>query len=138
LCLAGCHRGSQDKEAVRQGILEHLKARSFNLSTMEMDLTAVQFNGNNADATVSFYPKGTNAAQGMTMKYQLQQQNGKWAVVSRNDAGGAPHGAATTAPGGAATGSENPHGGAMPGAETSPSGAQMPPPESLPPAGKKQ
>ena len=107
--------------------MEHLKARSFNLSSMEVDLTSVQFDGNRADATVSFYPKGSSPAQGMSMKYQLERQNGKWAVVGRNDAGGAPHGGAASTSGGAMPGAENPHGG-----------AKMPSPEDLPPAGKKQ
>jgi hypothetical protein len=125
VCLAGCNRGSQDKEAVRQGILEHLKAGSMNLSSMTMDLTSVKFNGNHADATASFYPKGQSAAQGMAFEYQLERQNGKWAVVGRA-AVGAPHGSATAAPGGAMPGAESPHGG-----------AKMPSPEDLPPAGKK-
>jgi hypothetical protein len=127
LCLAGCNRSSQSKDAVRQGIVDHLQARQFNMAKMDLDLTSVQFNGAHADATVSVYAKGTTAAQGMSMKYQLEQQGGKWVVVGRNDAGGAPHGGAVATPGGAMPGAESPHGGSM-----------MPAPGDLPPAGKKK
>ena len=125
---------------MRQGIVDHLQARQFNMATMDLDLTSVQFNGAHADATVSVYAKGTSAAQGMSMKYQLEQQGGKWVVVGRNDAGGAPHGGAVATPGGAMPGAGSPHGGAMtaPGAESPHGGAMMPAPGDLPPAGKKK
>src|ERR1019366_1732096 len=108
LCLAGCNRSSQSRDAVRQGIVDHLQARQFNMATMDLDLTSVQFKGAHADATVSVYAKGTSAAQGMSMKYQLEQQGGKWVVVGRNDAGGAPHGGAVATPGGAMPGAGSP------------------------------
>ena len=110
------------------------------MATMDLDLTSVQFNGAHADATVSVYAKGTSAAQGMSMKYQLEQQGGKWVVVGRNDAGGAPHGGAVATPGGAMPGAGSPHGGAMtaPGAESPHGGAMMPAPGDLPPAAKKK
>jgi hypothetical protein len=136
LCLAGCNRGSRNKEAVRQGIVERLQARQFDLTKMDLDVTSVQFNGNRADATVSVYQKGGSAADGMSMTYELEQQGGKWVVVGTpKGAGGAPHGGATAAPGGTMPGAANPHGGAMmPPA----GGAMMPSPADLPPAGKKK
>ena len=96
------------------------------MTKMDLDLTAVRFNGTHADATVSVYIKGTSAAQGMSMTYLLEQQGGKWVVTGRKDAGGAPHGGAA-APGGAMPGAASPHGGAM-----------MPAPGDLPPAGQKK
>ena len=132
LCLAGCNRVSQNKEAVRQGIVDHLQAGHFDMSKMDLNLTAVQFNGNRADATVSVFIKGSSPAEGMSMHYQLEQQGGKWVVTGRKDAG-APHGGATAAPGAAMPGAVSPHGGAMP-----PSGAMMPAPGDLPPAGQKK
>ena len=137
LCLAGCNGGSQNKEAVRQGIVDHLQARQFNMAQMNLELTSVQFNGSRADATVSVYPKGQSAAQGMFMKYQLERQGGKWVVVGRADAGGAPHGGAMATPGGAMPGGAMP-GAAMPGAASPHGGAMMPAPGDLPPAGKKK
>ncbi len=136
VCLGACNRGIQNKDAVRQGIEDHLKARNFPVS---VDVTAVTFQGKRADATVSVFPKGGNSSQGMSMQYQLEQQGGKWVVVGRNE-GVNPHGGAMPAPGGAAPGAPNPHeGGApAPGAANPHGGAAMPSPESLPPATQKK
>ena len=124
VCLAGCNRGVQNKDAVRQGVLDHLAQRQMNVASMNVEVTSVQFNGNQADATVSFYPKGGNAAQGMSMQYQLEQKDGRWVVMGRKDAGSSPHGGAMPP---AAPGMENPHGT-----------GKMPSPEDLPPAGQKK
>jgi hypothetical protein len=124
VCLAGCNRGVQNKDAVRQGVLDHLAEVHMNVASMNVEVTSVEFNGNQADATVSFYPKGGTAAQGMSMRYQLELKGGRWAVVGRKDAGQTPHGGMPTAP---PPGMENPHGG-----------GKMPSPEDLPPAGQKK
>jgi hypothetical protein len=94
-----------------------------NVASMNVEVTSVQFNGNQAEATVSFYPKGGNAAQGMSMQYQLELKDGRWVVMGRKDAGSSPHGGMPPA----APGMENPHGG-----------GKMPSPEDLPPAGQKK
>ncbi len=131
--LTGCNRSAQNNDAVKQGVLEHLKGRQFSMDTMTVDVTAVQFNGAKADATVTITPKGGSAAQGMSIKYQLEQQSGKWVVVNRENPGGAPHAGAEVAPAdsmppaGMAPGAQNPHGG-----------MQMPAPENLPPASPKK
>jgi hypothetical protein len=132
LCLAGCNRGGQNKDAVRQGVLEYLSGRKdLNIGSMDVAVTSVQFNGDKADATVSFAPKGVSASQGMTMRYQLEQQGNRWTVVGRQDSGHA---------GAVAPGAANPHGGgAVPeGAPNPHGGARMPSPEDLPPAGGKK
>jgi hypothetical protein len=138
LCLAACNRGIQTKEAVRQGVMDHLKARNMS-GNMNVDVTSVQFNGNRAEATVSVVPKGGSTEQGMSIGYQLEQQGKKWVVVGRKDAGGMPHGGAMPAAG-AMPGAENPHGSEMPasGAENPHGSGKMPSPEDLPPAGKKK
>jgi hypothetical protein len=145
-CLAGCNRGVPSNDAVRQGVLDYLQQKAgMNVKAMDINLTAVKINGDQADATVSFAAKGVAGAQ-MTMQYHLEQKDNKWAVVGRQDstkhtstpppegamppAGDNPHG------GGAMPGADNPHGGgtmAAPGA-----GGKMPAPEDLPPAGKKK
>jgi hypothetical protein len=134
-CLAGCHRGVESKDAVRQGVLDYLATKGMTPATMDINVTAVTFNGNKADATVSFAAKGSGVGQ-MSLPYRLEMKDNKWTVVGRGDAsqhgggmvpqGGAPQGAA---PGGA-----SPH-GAM-GAPGSP--GKMPAPEDLPPASKKK
>jgi hypothetical protein len=137
LCLAGCNRGSKDNAEVRQGVMDYLSQRAgMNLAAMDVTLTSVKVNGNQADATVAFAAKGAGATQ-MTMQYHLEQKDNKWTVVGRQDS--SQHTTATPAPGGG-----NPHGGmapppgggAVPGA-SNPHGA-MPAPEDLPPAGQKK
>jgi hypothetical protein len=103
-----------------------------------VDLTAVQFNGGHADATVAFTPKGGPAGSGMSMRYQLEQQGSKWVVTGRQNTG-APHGAGGDPA--AQPPAENPHGGmgeppAAGGASGS-SGSSMPSPQDLPPVKKK-
>jgi hypothetical protein len=146
-CLAGCHRGVESNEAVRQGVLDYLATKGMTAAAMDINVTAVKYNGDKADATVSFAAKGTGAGQ-MTIQYHMALKDNKWAVVGRQDAGqhgagrmpGAMPGAMPggAMPGGAmpggAPGGANPHGMmAAPGA-----GGKMPAPEDLPPAGKKK
>jgi len=98
---------------------------------MDINLVSVKYNGDAADAVVSFAAKGTGAGQ-MQISYHLEQKDGKWKVVGRQDAN--QHGGGAAAPGGAPAGAD-PHGGAgaVPGA-----GGKMPAPEDLPPAGQKK
>ena len=124
MCLAGCNRGAQDKDAVRQGVLDHLTQVQLNVASMSVEVTSVQFNGDQAQATVTFTPKGGTAAQSMSMQYQMEKKGGRWSVVGRKDAGASPHGGGVPA---APPGAENPHGG-----------GKMPSPEDLPPAGQKK
>jgi len=106
---------------------------------MDVDVTQVQFNGGKADVRVTFRAKGAAGSPGMEMRYQMQEQGGRWAVVGLQDSG---HGAA------AAPRSASPHGGG--GTELPPGhpqaggaapppgqGGAMPSPEDLPPVGKK-
>jgi hypothetical protein len=137
VCLGGCNRGVQSKDAVRQGVLDHLSQRQLNVASMNVEVTSVQFNGSQAEATVSFTPKGANAAQGMSMRYQLEQRGGRWVVVGRKDAGPGPHGGAGMPSG--PPGMENPHGGGAPSGPGTPGSAgKMPSPEDLPPASQKK
>jgi hypothetical protein len=130
-CLAGCNRGVQNNDAVRQGVLDYLSQKAgMNVAAMDITLTAVKIDGNQADATVSFAAKGSAKAQ-MTMQYHLEQKDSKWTVVGRQDSG--QHGG-TQPPAG-----DSPHGaGAVPGADNPHAGGKMPAPEDLPPAGKKK
>jgi len=134
LALAGCRGGNQDREAVHQGILDHLAEAGFSNQNMDVSVTSLQFNGDKADAVVQIAPKGANHEQGMQMRYSLQQKGGRWVVVGRADTG-AGHGGAI------APGAGNPHGGgAMPTPPPGDAGAgqKMPSPQDLPPAHKKQ
>jgi len=43
VCLAGCNRGVQNKDAVRQGVLDHLAQVPMNVASMNVEVTSVQF-----------------------------------------------------------------------------------------------
>ena len=113
--------------------MDRLAQAGMNVAGMDVTVTSVQISGNQADAAVSISPKGGNAAQGMQIKYHLEQKDNKWMVVGRQDAGG--HGGQAI-PGAAIPGMGEPHAG---GAISTPgAGGKMPAPEDLPPAGKKK
>lgn len=62
---------------------------------MEVEVTAVSFRQNEADATVSFRPKGvSDPGAGMQMQYTLERKDNRWVVKGRKEAGAAPHGGA--------------------------------------------
>ncbi len=118
LAPVGCNRGGgiENKEAVRQGVVDYLSSRSnLNVASMNVDVTSVTFKGNEADATVSFAPKGAGGAgQGMSMRYTLERKGNRWVVKGRADSG------------------KNAHGMGGPGGE----GAMPPMPGQNPPAGE--
>jgi hypothetical protein len=127
--LAACNSAKKNNDAVRQGVIDYLAQKGLNVQGMDVAITNLELNGSQADATVSMTPKGGTTAQGMSMKYHLEEKGGKWAVVGRQDAGSSPHGGGAAMPPAGAP-ADNPHGGAPPA-------AKMPSPEDLPPA-KKQ
>ena len=100
LCsLAACNRASQDKEAIRQGVIDYVTGK-VNVAAMDVDVTSIAFKGEEADATVMFRAKGSNQGAGMEMRYTLEQKSGKWVVKNKAESG-SPHGAMAN-PGGAA------------------------------------
>jgi hypothetical protein len=106
----GCNRANQSKEAIRQGVIEYVSGK-VNVGSMDVDVTAISFKGNEADATVSFRAKGADASSGLQMQYTLEQKSGKWVVKDKAQAGGSPHGAPMN------PGAGSPHGeagGALP------------------------
>ena len=90
LALAGCNRGVESKEAVRQAVIDYLAARTnLNMGSMNVAVTSVSFKGDQADAMVTFAPKGAGgAAQGMSMRYTLERKGKRWVVKGRADSGG--------------------------------------------------
>ena len=93
--FTGCNRGVESKEAVRQAVIDYLAGRTnLNMNSMNVDVTAVTFKGDQADATVAFAPKGASgAAQGMSMRYTLERKGNRWVVKGRADSGGGHSGA---------------------------------------------
>jgi hypothetical protein len=122
--LAGCGPNIRNKEKVQEAILERLQSRSgLDLQSLEVTTTSVSFDKNLAYATVAFHPKGdSNINSGMTMKYTLENRDGKWVVVNvggLNGHGGAS-GAGQLPPGHPPVDAANPH--AMPAPDTADSG----------------
>jgi hypothetical protein len=107
LFLLACSRGNvQSEAAVRQGVVDYLSTRSdLNMSQMQVEVTSVAFRQNEADATVSFVPKGGAPSAGMQMTYTLQRQGNRWVVKGK---GTGPHSQAKPPAGGM------PQPGAMP------------------------
>src|SRR5713101_8875337 len=90
LFFAGCKKQESDADAIRSGINQHLASlKTINLAAMDMDITSVSIQGNQAQAQVEFKPK-TRAPQGagMQVAYSLQKQNGQWIVQTTTPAGG--------------------------------------------------
>ena len=84
LCMTlACSQVKQDKEAVRQGVLEHVKKADINIGNMDVDVTSVQFRSNEADAVVSFRPKDAPNDGSMRMGYTLEAKDGKWVVKGK-------------------------------------------------------
>ncbi len=115
--LAGCSNKNVDSlEAVKQGVIKDI-SKNVNVGAMDVNVVSVSFRDTEADAVVSFAPKGGTAAQGLTMNYTLERQGGEWHIKKRGNMQG--HGA-------------QPSGGQMGGGQM---GSQMPgeTPSNLPP-----
>ncbi|MCC7153846.1 MAG: hypothetical protein IT161_04670 [Bryobacterales bacterium] len=103
LFLAACSKNIQTKDAVLKGITTHLSKRTdMPLSSMKIEISSVNFRGNEADALVSFTPQGMEGSAGMQMRYTLERKGNEWVVKGRADSGG--HGAPGGMPGGTAPG----------------------------------
>jgi hypothetical protein len=121
LCLVGCNKGGIDtKEAVRQGVIDYLAGRQdINVSSMNLEVTAVTFKENEAEATVAFMPKGGGATQPVSFNYTLERKGNRWVVKPKSTSSGKnPHGMPM---------SENPHGTMPPAGGEMPGGGAMPP-----------
>lgn len=92
-----CAKNIENKEAVRQGVIEAV-AGKVNLTSMDVDITAVTFKGDTAEATADFRAKGAAPGTGIQMRYTLENKAGKWVVKQKAESGANPHGAATPMP----------------------------------------
>ena len=56
--FAGCKKQESDADAIRSGINQHLASlKTLNLGAMDMNVTNVSIQGNQAQAQVEFKPK---------------------------------------------------------------------------------
>ena len=88
--FAGCKKQESDADAIRSGINQHLAAlKTLNLGAMDMNITNVSIQGNQAQAQVEFRPKtGAPQGAGMQVAYSLEKQNGLWVVQNSQPSGG--------------------------------------------------
>ena len=95
--VASCAKDIQTTEAVRQGILDDLQQRKAQTGVdpalLDVNVSAVSFEKDQARANVSFSPKSAPGSGGMTMSYVLERQGAKWAVKGRQVGAANPHGA---------------------------------------------
>jgi hypothetical protein len=102
LLATSCGRSSIDnKEAVRKGVVDYLEQRrsqtGLDMGLMNVEVTNVSFEKNEARATVAFRPKDGKAGT-MSMNYVLERKDDRWVVKGRQESGLSPH-AGTVAPG---------------------------------------
>jgi hypothetical protein len=126
LALAGCHRNMQNEDAVKRGVMDYLSTRQgLNIASMDVSVASMIFRQNEVDATVTFTPKGSNAAQPMSIPYTLERKGDRWVVKPRAAAGQSPHGGMGANPHGAGMGM--PEGGGAPAGALPPGHPKVPP-----------
>jgi hypothetical protein len=98
LLISACSKPAQNTEAVRQGVIDYLTARKdqtgLDMNLMQVDVTSVAFQKDEARATVYIRPK-SGAEGGMQFNYTLERKGSKWAVKGRTENGVNPHGGGT-------------------------------------------
>jgi hypothetical protein len=139
LALAGCaHRNTDNLDAVKQGVIRDL-SKNINVAAMDVNVISVSFRGQEADAVVSFAPKGGPPA--MTMNYTMERKGDDWHIKSRAQSDLQKH-AAQAPPGSMQGGSMQGNGmgdlpaGHPPATNGTGSGANLPP--GHPPLDSKQ
>jgi hypothetical protein len=87
--FVGCKKQASDADGIRKGINQHLASlKTINLDAMDMNITKVSVQGNQAQAQVEFRPKtGSPSGGGMQIAYTLEKQNGAWVVQSTQAVG---------------------------------------------------
>lgn len=107
LCTAACKAKTDDKEAIRAGIVKYLSGlRGLNVGNMDVVVTQATVNGNTAQAQVEIRAKsGEGAGGSMQLAYNLEKRGDEWVVVKSQPTGGSLQ---HPGPG------EMPPGGAMP------------------------
>ena len=83
LYLAGCSNNADTPEAVKRGVINDLSKR-MDVQSMDVNVDSVSFRDHEADAVVSFAPKGAPRSQGMSMRYKLERSGNEWRIASRS------------------------------------------------------
>ncbi len=91
LLLGACARKNiENKEAIRQAVIDYLNSRQaqtgLDMSTMDVNVTAMAFERDTARATVDFRIKNGDA--GMQINYTLSRKGDQWVVEPKAQSGG--------------------------------------------------
>jgi hypothetical protein len=136
LVICSCSKDIKNNDAVREGVVDYLTKRTgqtgLDMKLMDVSVTNVAYNNNEATATVTFKPKA-GGSEGMSMNYVLERQGSKWVVKGRKESGGSAHGAGM---GGTMPGMQAP-GGAMGGGQAPAMPPNHPPVKQSNPSEKK-
>jgi len=131
VALAACHSNMQNEDAVKRGVMDYLSTRQgLNIASMDVSVAGMVFRQNEVDAAVIFTPKGSNAAQPMTIHYVLEKKGDRWVVKPRAGSGQNPHGGMGANPHGGGMGM--PEGGGRPTGALPPGHPAVPPQDSGP------
>ncbi len=96
LLLYGCAKDINNKDAIKEAVLKRLASVSgLNMAGMDVDVTNVSFQGNEADAQVAFRLKGSTDSM-LNMSYKLERKGDEWTVKSSS--GGMGGGGGTKLP----------------------------------------
>lgn len=82
LLLAGCSKNIDTPEAVKEGVIKDIQ-KKVDIGNMDINVDSVSFRENEADAQVSFSPKGGGKSQAITMTYLLERKGDEWHIKSR-------------------------------------------------------
>ena len=99
--LAACSKDIQNAAAVRTGVIDYLTSNQskigLNPDAMQIDVTSVSFQKDEARATVAFRAKnGADTGGPMMINYVLDRKGDKWVVRGRTENGASPHGGEAT------------------------------------------
>src|SRR6202795_4042344 len=90
LFAAACISKTDEKEAIRAGVIKHLAALNMlNLNNMDVNVTQATVDGNQAQAQVEIRAKGGDSAgNAMQIGYALEKRGEEWVVLKSTGMGG--------------------------------------------------
>jgi hypothetical protein len=132
LCLVGCAKDINNKEAVKAAIEKRVAKTGFDVNAMQVDVRQVSFHDQDAVATVAFVPKDGPPQSAVTFKYNLHRQKDEWVATGLAQGGSGMSGGHPAAGAGGGTAGPLPDnaGPTLDGSQPLPSGH--------PPIGRKQ
>ncbi len=91
LLTLSCAKDLNNTAAIREAVAKHLSSRKgldLNMSGFDIQIGSLSFKADEAEADVSFVPKGTTQAA-MSMHYQFEKKGTEWTVKAKAESGAA-------------------------------------------------